>query len=219
MDIARKTIKLEDGREISVFESTWEASANRTRIEETARADRLRLNGTGDPVFLFFLEVYYSYLGSCSSGSIPSPEEAFSLSDRDLDHWYRSIVEVNPEGFKKIDFDLTGEVVFRDGASFRIVSAFLPSVTMKRVRLEEEGLRKEADREKPKDVFSVYVYPLLASCSIGEIPSPEEVKTWPEVEIYKWRDAVEQVNPHLFETAEERALDQARENKEVSKKN
>jgi hypothetical protein len=216
MDLARKPFIFSDGRTLQVSESTWESSSIRSRYEEQARSDRARLNGSGDPTFLFFLESFYSFLASCSSGDVPGPEEAFALTDEDLDRWYRTVTEVNPESFLKVDYDKTGEVTFRDGRSFRIVSSYLPSVLLRRSRLEEEGLKKEADPKNPKDVFAIYLYPILASCSIGDIPDPEEIRsTWPETEIYKWRDAVEEINPHLFGS---NGAQVAKESQDIQKK-
>ncbi len=219
MERARKTFSFSDGREVEVFESTWEAGEARAAIEARAKAEKAKLNGSGDPVYFYFLESFYSYLSSCSSGSVPTETEAFGLSDPDLDAWYLATVEVNPESFLPVDFKKRKEVVFRDGSILTIVSSYLPSVTMRRVRLEEEALRREEDRDHPKDVFGVYLYPILASCSIGEIPSPEEIRsTWPESQIYKWRDAVEEVNPHWFGSSEDMKSRTLQETQEVEKK-
>lgn len=215
MDLTRKTIQFSDGREITVSESTWESASIRSRIEETSRARRSHLNGSGDPVFFFFVETFYSYLASCSSGAIPSEEEAYILPDPDLDSWYQAVISVNPESFIKVDLSQKGEIVFRDGSRFTIISSYLPSVVMKRARLEEEALKREEDRSNPKDIFGVILYPILAACTLGELPPPDEIrKSWPELEIYKWRDAVEEVNPQWFgspEAVEERSLQQSQE--------
>jgi hypothetical protein len=199
MKLAEKEFRFQDGRELKVLEASWDRASLRSTIEEQARADKTRLNGSGDPVLLYFKEVFYASLASCSLGNVPSAEEALSLPDQDLDSWWLSVVEVNPETYARVDRAVEGIVEFRDGSSFRILSGYLPSVTMRRLRLEAEALGREEDREHPKDVFSVYLYPILASCSIGDIPSAEEIrKTWPEAELYKWRDAVEQINPQWF---------------------
>lgn len=207
-----------DGRKIEVTESTWESSSVRSMIEEQAQRDRARLNGSGDSVFLYFMEAFYSYLASVSSGEVPSPEDAIALPDEDLDGWFLSVVSVNPEGFVKVDRADTGEITFRDGSTYTIISSYLPSVTLRRARLEAEALKREADPEHPRDVFAVYLYPVLASCTIGEVPlpPPDEIRSgWPEMEIYKWRDAVEAVNPHLFGSDEKRTV---QEEKELTKK-
>lgn len=219
MERARKPYLFSDGREVEVWESTWETASKRSSMEERAKADKLKANGTGDPVYFYFCEAFYSYLASCSTGSVPSDREALELSDSDIDGWFLSVVSVNPENFLPVDYEKKGEVVFRDGSSFEIVSSFLPSVTMRRIRLEEEALKAEADRNNPKDIFAVYLYPLLASCSRGEIPGAQEVrKTWPESEIYKWRDAVEEINPHLFGSSKDAQARTAEQEKEVEKK-
>lgn len=215
MDLARKPFSFADGRSIELFESTWESSSIRARIEEDARAQRAKLNGSGDPVFFFFVETFYSFMASCSRGDVPGPEEAYTLPDEELDRWYEAIIEVNPESFIKADRSRRGEVSFRDGSRFEIVSSHLLSVTMRRARLEEEGLQREPDRNSPKDVLSVYLYPILASCSIGSLPTVEELRQWPEMEIYKWRDAIEVVNPHLFGSSDELST---QESKEITKK-
>lgn len=219
MLLKSKPFTFSDGREIMVSESTWDSSSIRSRIEEQARADRARLNGSGDPAFFYFLEAFYSYMASCSSGDVPGAEEAYILPDEDLDSWFLSVVEVNPESFITIDRTKRGEVSFRDGSRLEIVSSFLPSSGIRRARLEEEGLKRETDPDNPKDVFAVYLYPILASCSLGEIPPADEVrKTWPELEIYKWRDAVEAINPHLFGDTGQVETRSREESREVQKK-
>lgn len=219
MDLSRKDFTFSDGRKVSVFESTWESSTLRSRITETARANQARLNGSGDPDYLFFIEEFYSYMASCTSGDFPSPEEAYTLPDPDLDGWLLAVIEVNPDSFLKIDRMKRGEVTFRDGTRFEIVSSFLPSVVMKRKRLETEGLKREPDPNNPKDVLSVYLYPILASCSIGDIPSPDQIRQeWPEMEVYKWRDAIEAVNPHWFGSAAEAGERSTKEAKDLEKK-
>lgn len=222
MDLERRPFRFSDGREIIVSESTWESSSIRSRIEERIRLDQASQNGNEDPVFFFFVKNFYSYLASCSSGNVPSAVEAYTLPDEDLDAWLEKVIEVNPESFVKVDRRQVGEISFRDGSRFQIVSSYLVSATMKRARLEEEGYQKEKDRENPKDILAVYLYPLLASCSIalsGKIPEIDELRSeWPEGEIYKWRDAVELVNPHLFGSTEEKEERALVEGQEIEKK-
>ncbi len=219
MERTRKPFTFSDGREVEVWESTWETASNRSAMEERSRAEKAKLNGTGDPAYFYFVEAFYSFMASCSTGTVPEAKEALSLSNEDLDGWYKAVVDVNPESFILVDYEKRGEVVFRDGSVFEIVSSYLPSVTMRRVRLEEEALRKEEDRDNPKDIFGVYLYPILAACSVGEIPGPSEIRSsWPESEIYKWRDAVEAINPHLFGTPEQVQKRTMQEVQEVEKK-
>lgn len=218
MELAKKPFTFSDGRSITVMESTWEASSLRTKIEEKARADKSRLNGSGSKVLFYFLETFYSYLASCSSGDVPNENEAFSLSDVDLDEWNQAVIDVNPEMFLTADRRARGEVTFRDGSKFEIVSSYLPSVTMKRYRLEMEGLKKETDPEHPKDVLAVFLYPVLASCSLGSLPTVEELRRWPEAEIYKWRDAVEMINPHLFGNTPAQTIAEAKQEEKKSKR-
>jgi hypothetical protein len=220
MERARKEITLTDGRKLLVEESTWESAGKRSAMEENARAEKAKLNGSGDPVRFYFIETFYAYMVSCSTGSsLPDVFDALSLPDQDLDSWFEAVVEVNPDSFLQVDRSAESEVVFRDGSSFRIVSAYRPSVALRRVRLEEEALQKEADRDNPKDIFSVYLYPILAACSIGETPSPDEIRsTWPETEIYKWRDAVKEINPQWFNTSEEEADRTLAQSQETQKK-
>lgn len=202
MKLAEKEFRLTDGRELKVVEASWDRASARSSIEEQARADKARLNGSGDPILLYFKEVYYASLASCSIGSIPSAEEALELSAPDLDSWWLAVVSVNQSTYAEVDRSAEARLEFRDGSIFRIISSYLPSVTMKRLRLEREALAREEDPDKPKDVFACYLYPILASCSIpesGELPSAQEVRSsWPEAEIYKWREAVQAVNPQWF---------------------
>lgn len=219
MKRARKEVTLTDGRRFLVEESTWEHSGARSAIEESARAEKAKLNGSGDPVYFYFLEQFYSALISCSFGEIPTPEEALDLPSEDLDRWYEALAECNPGLFRPLDLSSESRVEFRDGTSFRLLSSSRPSVVMKRARLEEEALRREEDRDNPKDIFAFYLYPILAACSIGDVPPPDEVrKDWPETEIYKWRDAVREVNPHWFMSAEEAREKTLSESEEEKKK-
>lgn len=202
MNLAEKEFRLSDGRELRVLEASWDRASARSAIEEQARADKARLNGSGDPVLLYFKEVFYSSLASCSIGPVPSAEEALELPAQDLDSWWLSVIEVNPSVYAEVDRSAEDRVEFRDGSIFRIISGYLPSVAMKRLRLEREALSREEDPNNPKDIFSAYLYPILASCSIndfGSIPSAQEVRSsWPEAEIFKWREAVEKINPQWF---------------------
>lgn len=209
MKLAEKIIELKDGRKIRVSEASFDMGIAQGRMQEEARADRARLNGSGDPVQLFFLESYYAALRSCSLGEdIPSLGEALEMDPEDLDRWHLSLIEVNPLDYIPVDRLAEGRIEFRDGSSFRIRSGYLPSVQLRRARLEAEALAREEDKEEPKDIFAVYLYPLLASCSHGEgdLPGAEELrKSWPQSEIYRWRDAVKEVNPQWFGEAGEPA--------------
>lgn len=60
------------------------------------------------------------------------------------------------------------------------------------------------------------LYPSLAACSEGDVPSSEEYLSCAEVEIEAWATTVYELNPHwapqLFDTEEEKAV--AEEKKE-----
>src|SRR6185436_15001958 len=115
MQRAKTSFLFSDGREVVVEESTWETGDKKTAIEERSRVEKAKLNGTGDPIYFYFIEAFYSFLASCSSGPVPDAQEALSLSDQDLDGWYLSLVEVNPESFLPVDYSKKGKVEFRDG--------------------------------------------------------------------------------------------------------
>jgi hypothetical protein len=193
---AQKPFTFTDGREIVVQEANWDIAATRDQIRETALADKAKLNGSGDPELLYFHEVYYSYLASCSTGNVPDLHAAFGLAPVDLDGWYQVVMDVNPRWFTVTDQSIQEPIEFQDGLTLIIVSAYRPSAVMKRLHLE-----LEAERADPGhlDVFAWYIYPRLAGCTEGDLPAASELRTqWPETEIYKWTDAARRINPHWF---------------------
>ncbi len=204
LERAQKPYTFSDGRRVIVWEANWDIASVRDHIREEAIAERAKLNGHGDPELLFFQEVYYSYLASCSVGDVPNLQEAFRLPAAELDGWYQAVMDTNPSWFTETDLSAQETVVFRHGLQVTILSAYRPSVTMRRLHLEAEAERTDPEH---KDIFAWYVYPRLAGCSVGDLPTADELRSsWPETEIYTWKDAAQRVNPDWFggpqETAE-----------------
>jgi hypothetical protein len=202
---AQKSFKFSDGRQVIVQEANWDIAAVRDRIVEEVIARRGELKEKGDPELLYFHEFYYSSLASCSTGDVPDLQSAFHLPADDLDGWYQAVMDTNPQWFLETDQSAQEVVTFRDGRTLTVISANRPSVVMRRLHLETEAERNAPDKRKI-DVFAWYIYPRLAGCTVGDIPSADELRReWPEAEIYKWTDAAKRVNPRWFGSPQESA--------------
>ncbi len=220
LERAQKRYQFSDGRRVVVQEANWDIAAIRDRIREEASAEKARLNGQGDPELLYFHEVYYSYLASCSSGDVPDLQNAFHLPASDLDGWYQTVMDTNPSWFVEADQSAQEIVKLRNGLTLTVVSANRPSAVLRRLHLEVEAERADPGH---LDIFNWYIYPRLAGCTIGEIPTAAELRSaWPETEIYKWTDAAKRVNPRWFggpqETAERLQAETLQQEKKSNKR-
>jgi hypothetical protein len=213
-----KPFTFSNGSQITLWEANWDLAMLRDEIASSARADKAKLNGKGDPVLLYFQEEIYSYLAGCS---VPAPalEESFRLSDEDLDAWYEAAREVNPGLFS--DAETAQQVVtFGDGSQITVLSANRPSVLRRLSRLDAQVSQEAPSENIRTETFRVLYYPKLAACSIGDVPSPQEARVdWPEAELNHWYEAVYAVNPEWFKPLEQIAeQNQARAQKAEKKR-
>lgn len=205
-----KPFTFSNGVSISIWQANWDQSMERSAIEEQARADRARLNGTGDPELLFFQENIYAGLAAVSEGAVPPLEMAFKLLAHDLDDWYMHVQEMNPTWYLVSEFK---EIPIKLGDYEFVVQSMRPSVLMRRMHIETEFGKQPPLPNIKQEVFRIGYYPKLAGCSVGNVPSMEAARTeLTETELQSWYDAGKQMIPSWFESLEE----QARANQEAA---
>jgi hypothetical protein len=90
-----------------------------------------------------------------------------------------------------------GKFKFRDGTTLTILDHRLPSVWLSISKLEQVAI--STDEDPRQQAFAWAVYPKLAGCSRGQVPTLDEAYHFPSTELNKWYAAVEKVNPNLFE--------------------
>ncbi len=212
---AQKPYTFTDGRQVVVHEANWDIAAERDRIIEDAR-QRKSQKGS-DQELLYFQEIYYSYLAPCSSGDVPDLGAAFCLPPDDLDGWYQAVIDTNPSWFLTVDRSFQEVVKFRGGLRLTVVSGMRPSSVMRRMHLELEAERVAG--EGSLDIFLWYIYPRLAGCTRGAVPSADELRhEWPESEIYKWTDVARRGTPSWFSSPQQAAEQVQAEAAEAEKK-
>jgi hypothetical protein len=210
--IERKQQALRLGkREITVWEANWDMGSTPARVEEEAHKLRASLNGSGDPALLDFYELVYPWLFAYSTGNVPTLEEAYELPDKDLDKWYEALRCTNPELFPEtIVADTT--VTFRDDSTLTIRSTEYPSVLRRSFQYTSKAFTYLTQHPNDNQEFArLQVYGKLACCTVGNVPSYEEMRNWPVTELQKWYNAVLQHNPQLFvspQEAEEKSLEE-----------
>jgi hypothetical protein len=164
----------------------------------------------------YFQEMIFASLAACSTGDVPDLQKAFELSPADLDQWWFSAREVNPNWY---DNDELKEktITLRDNTQITVFSK-RPSVLLRRFRLEVETEKQPALDNVRKEVFRITYYPKLAGCSIGAVPAMEEARTqWSEDDLQAWYDAALEVIPEWFLPLEE-IVEQNRQRAEESEK-
>lgn len=208
----QKPLTLSQGQALVVWEPNWENAMARSAIETEAR------KADGTPELLYFQEFIYAPLAACSSGDVPTVEQAFQLPAEDLDAWFEAARDLDPESY-------TGEhvepetVVFRDGSTITVLPAYLPSVLRKQHRLESEAGMVPEDEPVTTVTFRVLYYPKLAGCSTGDVPTLEQARLeWPASELDRWYQAVKRVNPQIFLPLEELALQNKAKAEQAQKK-
>lgn len=221
--IQRKQLvfNLDNRWEITVWEANWDMSSIPDRIRKEAQELRASQNGSANLDLLSFHEFIYPWLFAYSTGNVPTLEEAFNLSDEELDKWYVAVRYTNPELFPEVIAQST-IVTFRDNSTFTIQSSRLPSSIRRLAHLD--NIAHTQLLEHPEDPLTFArrkVYGKLACCSVGAVPSYEEATNdWPASELQTWYEAVLRLNPHLFLTEEEElklALEE--QDEEQAKKN
>lgn len=208
----QKALPLSTGVVLTVWESSWETSMVRSAMEADARKRK------GEPEQLYFHEKIYAPLAACSTGEIPSVEQAFQLPAEDLNAWFEAAREVDPESYTD-ERSEPETVTFRDGSTLTVWPAYLPSVLMKLHRLDAEASQGPADEAVTAVTFRVLYYPKLAACSTGDVPTLEQARCeWPVSELDRWYQTARRVNPQLFLPLEELALANQAKQEQAQKK-
>jgi len=194
MELRTKTIRLMDGKNLVVHEADASYDARMALlVNEANTADH------NDKNFLFFWRTYYPILAACANGQIPTPAEAYALPADVLDEWYLTVWELNQDILGATKEARSRVVEFRDGSSLTAHETLdLPSFTLRIVALENEALNRE-NVPASEVSFRTYVYPRVAGCSSGNVPSVEEAIKYPRAELAKWSAIVMDLNPKLFQ--------------------
>lgn len=94
-------------------------------------------------------------------------------------------------------------VEFRDNTSVTVTERNWET-DARIVALETEAEQNPLE-DQQRQFFHLYVYPKLAACSTGDVPSEEDAYDMPSGEREKWWDAAKRVNPKWFAPMEEAA--------------
>lgn len=224
----QKDFTFSDGRTITIQGRSLEVTFTREAIEEQAREDRTRLNGSGDPALLFFQESIYSMLAAASMGNVPNVLDAFQLPPTDWDNWRLAVAEIIPDWFRHPEYQ---EETIKVGGRGITVLSNRPSVLMRLFQLETEATNRQAASTPPesteefslrlhakKENFRTIAYPRMAACSTGDVPTVEQaLQEIPEEDLSAWYNAARRMIPEWFVDLEEAAL-KNQEAAEVKKK-
>lgn len=190
--------------------------AERELLEETARNEKARLNGSGNKELLFFQEVLYSGLAAYSTGDVPALQDAFTLSDENIDLWHLAVAELNPSRYVVQAYE---QEALEIGERRITVLSLRPSVLMRRAHLEQESEQQQPLQNQRSEVFRVVYYPRLAGCSIGDVPSEIEARQELSVdELEAWYDVAKRMIPPWFLPVEEIAQKNELESKQDQRK-
>jgi hypothetical protein len=213
--MARKSIPFSfNGTSLTIFESSWTVRSLRDRLSEEAPKE-----AGENKLLAFFAREIYPLLASCSAPIVPL-EKAFRLPPQDLDNWYQAARQVNPTWFDLSELT-EEEVTFSDGRTITVQSN-RPSVMIRRMYLEEQ-LDQGTPFEAPRDeMFRRHLYPRLAGCSVGDVPTLEYAmaELSDERDLPFWYDAAKRQIPAWFQSLEEAAAQAVLDAKdEQAKKN
>jgi hypothetical protein len=192
----QKAFTFPNGSSLVVWQANWDISMERNAIEEQARADRARLNGSGDPELRYFQEMIDSGLAAASEGDVPALATAFQLPPEDLDAWHLAVAEVNPTWFTATDYQ---QEEIQIGERTITVLSLRPSVLMRRMHLEQAASLQTPSTNAGQETFRAVYYPRLAGCSLGDVPTEAEARTdWSIDELQVWYDAAKRLIPSWF---------------------
>lgn len=104
MDLRSVTIVFRDNTSLTVTEANWAASMRLLAMEEQAVKEPVEW-----PAEQLFRQGIYPKLAACSSGQVPSVEEALNMPTTELDKWYEAAKEMNSHWFNKSDGQETEE--------------------------------------------------------------------------------------------------------------
>lgn len=98
MKLNQEVVKFRDGTELTVTEANWAVSIKLQELEEQANK-----NPPEDAKLRAFSLALYPKLLACSSGIVPSMEEALEMPSTELDKWYFAVKRINPDWFTALD--------------------------------------------------------------------------------------------------------------------
>ncbi len=105
--LASEKLEFRDGTSLTVSEATWLEDTKLLELEDQARlvndaetkaAEGRELTRLEQKVQFFRLNIYPK-MAACSTGDVPSEEEARSMPSSELNHWYAACKRVNPDWF------------------------------------------------------------------------------------------------------------------------
>lgn len=197
-----KDFTFSNGNSLVVWQANYDMDVDREAIEETAQALRVKANGSGNPEKLFFHEVIYPGLAAYSVGNVPNVDDAFLLSDTDLDNWHLLVSKLNPGRYLSTEYKQK-EIKLGD-RSITVLSN-RPSVLMRRIHLEDEvGKLVPLDNPKRQN-FRVIFYPKMAGCSLNAPTETEARQDLSGDELQLWYETCAEMIPAWFKLVEENA--------------
>ena len=94
MELKSEVVELRDGRKITVTEANWSADVHLSELERAASKKEEK-----DPSKQFYIVAVYPKLAACSSGEVPTEEEAFGMPTIEHEKWYAAAKRINPSWF------------------------------------------------------------------------------------------------------------------------
>jgi hypothetical protein len=196
MQVQSFEYQFRDGRVITITQENWEIGTRLSVLRQNAKEQL-----TGDARVDYFRQNFWPLLSAGASGQMPTVDEAYAMLETDpeqIDDWYKFTQSVSPDWFVIKHHNDPKDVVFTDGSKLTVIDANIPSVIMKLFDLEAEA-NANPHTDLNKQVFRMSFYVRMKACSIGNVPTEDEARTWRSSETDKWYQAVNQVNPHFFE--------------------
>lgn len=190
-------VKFSGGRNVIISEENWDVSMRLSEEQRMAKEKPIE-----DERLQYFREKIYPVLIACSTGDVPTLDEAYDMvssdkTSKDIDTWYKAVQTVNPGWFSYLNHNAPETVIFGDKSKLVVSDGNVPSGIM-RIRDLEDTATKQPLPELSKQVFRATFYPKLAACSTGDVPDEETARTMPTKETNRWYEAVCRVNPHWF---------------------
>ena len=98
MELKSETIELRDGSKITVTEANWPTDVKLAQLQKEAQD-----NPRSDPNRQFYAMAIYPKLVACSTGDIPTEEDAFLMPSVEHDKWYGAASTLNPRWFAPME--------------------------------------------------------------------------------------------------------------------
>ncbi len=209
-------LDLGHGEKITVSEENWDISMRMSEAQRLAPENPLP-----DKRLQYFRERIYPFLSSCSSGDVPSLEEAYGMlgnqKEVHLDGWWKMVQRINPDWFKYTAHQPTERVVFSDRSELDVFDGNVPSVIMKLRDMEEASIENPVD-DLNTQVFRAVFYPKLAACSRGAVPDEATTRLMPIADTNRWYETANRVNPHWYQPLIDMQVEAQKQNETIKKK-